>query len=142
LLVDLGDQVGVLQAQQLVGLAHRSSPASAARGSTLAVRLGLVDALLGPVDGEAGVEDAAGIQRAAVAVVEHRQRGDAVEARGLRGSDEQLADARVADADHADLVVQHPRLRGDGLDHVVAVESTARSRRTGTSRRCNRCRAC
>ena len=71
---------------------------------------------LRPLDGEAGVEDAARVERAAVAVGEHRQRRDAVQARRLRGGDEQLADARVADADHADLVVEHPRLRGDGLD--------------------------
>ena len=84
--------------------------------------LRVVHALLRPVDGEAGVEDAARVERAAEAVVEHRQRRDAVQAGRLRGGDEQLADARVADAHHADLVVHHPRLGGDGLDHVVAVE--------------------
>jgi len=78
--------------------------------------------LLGPFDGEPGVEDAAGVQRAAVAVVEHGKGSDAVEARRLRGRHEQLADTGIADADHAHFVVEYPRLRGDGLDDVVAVE--------------------
>ena len=121
-LVDLGDQVGVLQAQQLVVGAHLVAAVGANPRPLLTVGLAVVDSLLRPVDGEAGVEDAARVQRAAEAVVEHRERRDAVQARRLRGSDEQLADARVADAHHADLVVHHPRLGGDGFDDVVAVE--------------------
>ena len=40
---------------------------------------------------------------------------------GCAPRDEELADAGERDADHADLAVLHPRLRGDGLDDVVAV---------------------
>ena len=59
-------------------------------------------------------------------VVDHRQRRDRGQARRPRRGDEQLADAAVGDADHADLAARRPRLPRDGLDHVVAVEPLER----------------
>ncbi len=41
--------------------------------------------------------------------------------RRLGGGHVELGDARVREADHADLVALDPRLAGDGLDDVVAV---------------------
>ena len=84
-------------------------------------RLRVVDAVLGPLEREAGVQDPARIERR-LRVVDHRQRRDRREAGRPGGGDEELADAAVGDAEHADLVVQHPGLAGDGLDRVVAVE--------------------
>ncbi len=57
-----------------------------------------------------------------VRVVDHRQRRDRGEVRRAGLRDEQLRDAGVRDPHHADLAVGDPRLRGDGLDDVVAVE--------------------
>ena len=75
-----------------------------------------------PRQREPGVEDPAGIERR-LTVVDHRQRCDRGEVRRIRRADEQLADAAVGDPHRPDLVVQHPRLPGDGLDDVVAVEA-------------------
>ena len=59
--------------------------------------------------------------------VEDRQRRDGREAAaGWSCGREQLADPAVGDAHHPDLVVPHPRLAGDRLDHVVAVEALQR----------------
>ena len=54
-------------------------------GPLLAVDLRLGLSLAEERCSEAGVEDAAGVERAAEAVVEHGQRGDAVQAGRLRG---------------------------------------------------------
>ncbi len=48
--------------------------------------------------------------------------GDRREARRVGARHEELRDAGVREAGHADLVVEHPGLRRDGLDDVVAVE--------------------
>nr|WP_228430553.1 hypothetical protein [Baekduia soli] len=74
---------------------------------------------------EARVEDPARVQRRR-RVVDDRQGRDRRQARRVGGGHEELADAAVGDAHHADLVVQHPRLACDGLDHVVAVEALQR----------------
>ena len=123
---DLGDEVGVLQAQLLVRLALGVAAVDAALLPALPVGAGLVDAGLGPLDREAGVQQAAGVQRGAERVVEHAERSDGGQARGNGGGDEQLADAGVRDAHHADLVVECPRLGGDRFDDVVAVEALHR----------------
>ncbi len=81
--------------------------------------------LLRPGDGEAGVEDAARIQRRRGGI-EDRQRRDGGEGRRAELGGEQLADPAVGDAHHPDLVIPHPRLTGDRLDHVVAVEALKR----------------
>ena len=75
---------------------------------------------------EALVEDAARGEHAAHGVVVDRQRRDRRQAGRLGRGDEDLGDARVGQADHADLVVLHPVLRGDRLDDVVAVEQLQR----------------
>ncbi len=93
--------------------------AHAGRGGT--GRFGVLLALFGPGDREAGVEDAAGVERRRRRV-DRRQRRDRLEVGRPGLSGEQLADRAVGDAEHADLVVEHPRLVGDRLDHVVAVE--------------------
>ena len=80
-----------------------------------------MDALLGPGDGEACVELATGIQRR-LRLVDRRERGDRGQVGRIGLCGEQLADRPVGDAHHPHLVVQHPRLVRDGLDHVVAVE--------------------
>src|SRR5690606_16525832 len=79
------------------------------------------DPVGGPGQGEAVVEDAARVERAAEHVVEDRQRGDGGQVGRLGLSDVELADAGVGDAHHAD--VAGPRLGGDRLDDVVAVEA-------------------
>ena len=84
-------------------------------------RPGVVHAVLRPRQGEARVEDAAGVQRGR-RVVDHRERRDGGEVRRARGGDEELADAAVGDAHHADPAVRDPRLAGHGLDDVVAVQ--------------------
>ena len=114
-------QVGVLQSQILVGGAGGVAGLDLVDGPGLAAEGVLLHPLAEPVDGEPGVEDAAGVEHGAVAVVDHRERGDRGEVRRPGLGDEQLADAGVADAGHADSVVLHPRLGGDRLDHVVAV---------------------
>ena len=121
--VDLFHQVRVLQSQLLVLGAHGVAGVGSRLRPLLTERLRLVDPLLRPRDCESGVEDAARIQGRPVAVVEHRQRRDRVETRWLRCGDEQLGDAGIRDADHSDLVVEHPRLGCDGFDRVVPVEA-------------------
>ena len=78
-------------------------------------------ALLGPGDGEARVEDAARIERRGRRV-DRRERRDRLEVGRIELGREQLADRAVRDPHHPDLVVEHPRLVGDRLDDVVAVE--------------------
>src|SRR6185503_7888455 len=92
-------------------------PALTAGGRGLRVLL----ALLEPGLREAVVEDAAREAGGAVDVGDDRQRRDRREVRRPRTADVELADAGERDADHAGLAVQDPRLRGDGLDDVVAV---------------------
>ncbi len=123
--VDLGDQVDGRGVEHLVGRAHgvavldpfvRPFLAGVGGGG-----FGVVDAALGPRQREAGVEDPAGVQGGGGGV-DGRQRRDRGERRRVELRGEQLTDAAVGDAEHADLVVQHPRLSGDGFDHVVGVE--------------------
>ena len=122
---DLAHQVSGLGVERLVGRAGRVAVLNLLPGVGLPAirtgRLGLVLALLGPVDGEPGVEDAAGIERR-LRLVDHRERRDRGEVRrlGLRG--EQLADAAVGDAHHPHLAVGDPRLMRHRLHDVVAVE--------------------
>ncbi len=84
-------------------------------------RFGVLLALFGPRHREAGVEDAAGVERRRRRI-DHRQRRDRLEVGRAQLRREQLADRAVGDAEHAHLVAEHPRLVGDRLDHVVAVE--------------------
>jgi hypothetical protein len=95
---DLRDQVRGGGVQRLVRLAHLIAPLNplVRPGLTLGRRRGLrvVHAILGPLDGEAGVEEAARIERGG-GVVDHRQRGDRGQVRRRRRSDEELADPAV-----------------------------------------------
>ncbi len=122
---DLVEQVGGLAVQRLVGLAGFVAFFDLLRRPCLPVsgagRFGVLLALLGPFDREAGVEDAARVERGRCRI-DHRQRRDRREAGGLGLGREQLADAAVGDAEHPDLAALHPRLVGDRFDHVVAVE--------------------
>ena len=123
---DLAEHAGSLQPERLVGAARLVTGRDAlARPPLAASRAGRGSgiglAVLRPPEREAVVEDAPGIQRG-VGVVEHRERRDRGQVRRARVRDEQLGDARERDAHHADGAVEDPRLRGDGLDHVVPVE--------------------
>ena len=82
-------------------------------------------ALLDPLLGEARVEDAAR-PRLQPRVGDHRLGHDTGQVRRVRRRRVELRDARVRDADHADLPAQHPVLRGDDLDGVVAVGGLGR----------------
>ena len=84
-------------------------------------RLGVLLALLGPGDGEPGVQDATGEQRRRRRI-DGRQRRDRLEGGRIELRNEQLADCTVGDAHHSDLVVQDPRLVGNRLDDVIPVE--------------------
>ena len=126
---DLAHQVDGLAVQRLVGLAGLVSLLNALVGPGLTLpgagRLGVVDAVLGPLHREAGVEDAAGIERR-LGGVDQRERCD----RGQRGrvglGGEELADAAVGDAHHSHLAELDPGLARHGLDHVVAVQALQR----------------
>ena len=111
--------------QILVGRAGRVAFLDLFVGPVLAAgragRLGVELAVFGPRHGETGVEDATGVERRR-RCVDHRQRRDRREVRRPKLSGEELADAAVGDAEHSDFVVEHPRLAGDRLDHVVRVE--------------------
>ena len=127
--LDLRHQVGGFGVEHLVGRAGRVAgldPVVRPRLPRIGTgRQRLVLALPRPLDREAVVEDAAGVQRRRSGV-EHRQRRDGGERRRLEPCGEQLADPAVRDAHHPDLVVLHPGLPGDGLDDVVAVEALQR----------------
>ena len=127
--LDLAEQVDSLGVQVLVGGADRVAVLDPLIGPGLAAgRRGgqrVVDAVLGPGEGEAGVEDAARVERR-LGVVDHRERGDRGEAGRPGGADEELADPAVGDARHRHLVVEDPGLAGDRLDRVVAVEALER----------------
>ena len=83
-------------------------------------RLGVVDPLADPAGGEPVVVDAAGVAGGEQVVGRaHRRDGRQPGRVGARGG--QLGQPRVADADHADLVVGHPVLVGHDLDGVVGV---------------------
>src|SRR5665213_4578601 len=84
-------------------------------------RLGVEVALFAPGHGETCVEDAAGVERRRRRV-DHRQRRDRGEVWRAKLCGEELADTAVGDAEHPDLVMEHPRLVADRLDHVVRVE--------------------
>ena len=88
-------------------------------------RLRLVLPLIGPGDGEAGVELAAGVE-GRLRLVDHRERRERGQVRGLGLAGEELADAAVGDAEHPDLAVRDPGLVRHRLDHVVAVEALGR----------------
>jgi hypothetical protein len=124
-LARLLDVVDVLAVEELVLRAHGVAAVDHASLPALAVGLGLADHVGDPRGREAVVQDAAG-QHRGVGGADHRQRRDRREVRWLRRRDEQLRDAGVRQADHAGLAVHDPRLRGDGLDHVVAVEELHR----------------
>ena len=123
---DLGDQVRGGGVQRLIRLADLVALLDPLVGPALALggrgRLRVVDAVLGPLDGEAGVEQPARVERGR-GVVDHRERRDRGEVGRPGGADEELADPAVGDAGHPDPVVQHPGLAGDGLHDVVAVEA-------------------
>ncbi len=118
---DLRFQPRVLQPQQLVLAARLVTVVDQRLRPLLAERGGLDVALLRPLEGEAVVEDAARVQRVQRRGVDDAERCDRQQARRLGGGDVQLADPRVGDSDHPDLVALHPRLGGDRLDGVVAV---------------------
>ena len=107
----------------LLQVASPSAIRSCAHLDAAGSRVGL--AIFAPPHREPVVEDPTGVQRL-VGVVEHRERRDRGEVRRPRGRDEELRQPRVRDADHADRAVGDPGLRGDGLDHVVAVERLER----------------
>jgi hypothetical protein len=95
---DLADQVRRLGVQGLVGCAGRIAlldplvrPGLAAVG---AGRLRIVLALLGPADGKAGVEDAAGIERR-LRLIEDGEGCDRGQTGRLILRGEELADASV-----------------------------------------------
>ena len=67
------------------------------------------------------LSDAARIERR-LHLVDHGEGRDRGQARRASLAGEELADAAVGDAHHPDLVVGDPRLPGDRLDDVVAVE--------------------
>ena len=126
---DLPLQVGGLAVERLVlgaGLVALLDPLPGPRLSVLRRgRQAVLDPVLRPFDREPGVEDAARVERR-LRVVDQRDRRDRGEARRLGRRGEQLADAAVGDPHHPDLVALDPRLAGDRLDHVVAVEALQR----------------
>ena len=122
----LRDHVDVLAPQLLVRLALGVALVDAVLLPALTEGLGVVEDVLGPLEGESLVEDPAGAEHAAGGVVEHRQRSDRSEAGWLRRRDEELGDRRVGEPHHADLAAGDPLLGGDGLDGVVAVEQLQR----------------
>ena len=83
--------------------------------------VGVLLALLRPGHREACVEDAAREQRRRRRI-DGRQRRDRLEGGRIELRYEQLADRAVGDAHHPDLVVQDPRLVGNGLYDVIPVE--------------------
>ncbi len=83
-------------------------------------RLCVVDPRVDPVGGEPVVEDAARVP-GREEVVGRAHRGDGGEPRRVGAGRRELGEAREADADHADLVVRHPRLVRDDLHRVVGV---------------------
>ena len=91
--LDLLEDVGRLAVQRLVreaGLVARLDAIGRPRLATAGRRLGVVLAILGPRDREAGVEHAARIERAPDRVVDHRQRRDRREVRRAELRHEQL----------------------------------------------------
>ncbi len=121
----LRDDVHLLRVQELVLLADGVSAVHPRLLPALAVGAGAVEHLLRPLEGEAVVDDAAGGERR-VHARDHGKRRDGREARRPGAGHEELADPRVRNARHADLVVLHPGLRRDGLDEVVAVQHLER----------------
>ena len=89
---------------------------------SLSVGRRLIKNGLGPIEREPVVEDAAGGECRCRRAGDDRERGDCRESGGLGLRREELADARVGEASHADVVVEHPLLVCDGFDDVVAIE--------------------
>ena len=112
--------------QGLIGLADLIAFLDPLPGPALALggrgRLRVVDPVLGPLHGEAGVEEASRVEGGG-GVVDHRQGRDRCQMGRRRRADEELADPAVGDAGHSHPAVQHPGLAGDGLHHVVAVQA-------------------
>jgi hypothetical protein len=127
--VDLGHQIGRFAVEHLVGLTRRIATLDLlvrpglATGGSGGFRVGLP--LLRPGDGEAGVEDATGIQRRRRGI-DCREWRDRLEVGWIELRHEQLADRSVRDTHHPDLVVKDPRLVGDRLCDVVPVEGLER----------------
>ena len=122
---DLRHQIRGLAVQGLVGRAGLIAFFDPRRCPCLPVagtgRFGVLLALFCPGHRETGVQDAAGVERRRCRV-DRRQRRDRLEACRLGLRREELADRAIGDAEHADLVAEHPRLVSDRFDHVVAVE--------------------
>jgi hypothetical protein len=89
--------------------------------------LGVVLTVPRPRHREPGVEDAARRKRSLDRVVDDRQWRDRGEVRWTQLRDEQLRDTGIRQADHPDVVVRDPRLRGDRLDRHSSVDRMARS---------------
>ncbi len=104
-------------------------------------RFGVLLALFGPGDCEAGVEDSAGVERRG-RCVDRRERRDRLEAGRLQLRGEELADCAVGDPEHADLVTEDPGLVGDRFDHVVAIEILQRLEEVDRRRPSSRSPAC
>ena len=83
----LGGRVDVLASVALVLLAGGVAAVDSGLLPALSVRLGLLADLLGPRQGEPGVEDATGSECAPDGVVEHRQRGDGRQRGWIGGRD-------------------------------------------------------
>ncbi len=115
-----GFEVEVLAADAVVGRGDLVALGHPLRVPALTPGFRLEVASSQPRPGEPRVVDAAR-PLLAPQVVDHRQRCDGGQARRSAGSHEELADARVAESDHAGAAVEHPGLAGDDLDHVVAV---------------------
>ena len=127
--VDLADQIGRGCMQRLVGLADLIAVLDPLVGPALPLGgrggLRVVDPVLRPLQGEAGVEEAARVERRR-GVVDHRQRRDRGKVRWPGRADEELADPSVGDAGHPDSVVEDPGLARRCLDHVIAVKALQR----------------
>ncbi len=119
---DLLVQVIRLAVEGLVGLARFVAFFDPLLRPRLATggRFGVLLALFGPRDGEAVVEDAAGVKRRRRRV-DRRHRRDRREAGRVQLRREQLADRSVGDAEHPDFVTEDPGLFSDRFDHVIAI---------------------
>ena len=104
-------------------------------------RFGVLLALFGPRDREAGVEDAARVEGGG-GRVDHRHRGDRLEARRVLLGGEQLADPAVGDPEHPDLVVRAPTAVWRSSRSRRSRRGSGAFRRSRTRRRSIRCRAC
>ena len=113
--VDLGVGPGLAHVRDRGGGQSDQVPVAVGGG-----RLGVVDALGDPTGREAVVVDTARVA-GREEVVGRAHRGDGGQSGGIGARRRELGEARVADADHSDLVVGHPGLVGHDLDGVVGV---------------------